>query len=1274
MLNVDSEAEIREKLIEDMESFNATCEGSYKNYIGIFTNFLDEYRDNLLELDALMKQQVQIMSASQFINTNNVGAGVSIGSVSLNGSRGTYGNLDLSRDYMQEALNAAASGDLDKAMALLDMRNEKVDIQHGWDRGTNAAEAYDWVMKVYNSRGYAEGIENGPVTETGLVMLHGTKTNPEYVLNSDQAGQLLENLSTNDYSRGNQTASTQDEATATTGITGNARSELEGINKIIGQISSVINQEALTNSQLVQIAEILRMLNETNALVQELVQSDIDKDEARYTEFKQLLADYFAQLQGYLDGYNEKLDGLGTKLDEGNSKLDSILQSVQDGLTSLNTALSGIQSALAGIGTLGMGTTTGGIINTGGSNSSGGSNGGYRYYYSEDYLRDAIDRAQAGDREGAYESLWNRNNKVQHTGENYGTNSSQAQDLIDSILSGRSYAEGIENGPVTKTGLAMLHGTESNPEYVLNSDQAGQLLTNLATQDKSGENNKAQTEGVIGNQTASIMDESGASTGITGNARTSLEGINKIISQFSAMINQEALTNSQLVQIAEILRGLMETNNLLQTLVADDVEGDEERFAKLQEVLEGYMEELRSKIEALQTYLDGYNEKMDLNNENLGNILQGVLDGVEAINALGEEISQLAQSIDDLARATQEQAAQLGSIASSSIVAGGGKGGGGSSGFDFSKDYLQQAIDSAKKGDIAGMNQALQDRDYKVSVTGQNYGKDSNAARQEAESHLKGYAGGLDEGPVTETGPAMLHGTPSEPEYVLSNDQAYNMLDNLTSAMTTEGEAAEVVDDTLATENTESNLENVETESSKTDKEDRTTAQDMLFDEAGTAQTGNAKSTLQGINVIITQISALINQQALSNSQLVQANTLISQLLELGNLVQEMQNMEAENNAERFEQLMEVINTTVESWSEKFTLWNDETFALWSENQTTALEGQNQTNEYMLNILDMMTQEMSFLQTLVETVGKGISGSWYITSDSGGEFNGGFGGSGGGSGGGYGDDGEGGGGGGRPDESDYQTGWYDETKDYLQAAIDAAKAGKTDEAYEALLRRSYKIIGQGYNGGISQSEAVQQIKDILSEGGYNTESSLGDSGVYDADRYLQDVADYEASQSRPSSSSGGGSSRPNYGGYDSRDDFNDAIHNAYDQAASSGQNVSIGNSGLYIDASKISKSKSYASGLENGPVTYTGMAMLHGSPSNPEFVLNSDQAYNILRNMATSKATEFETEGGGNGDTNYVVQGDIILKTDTSPEKFWDEVTKSMNRRWNTSKNNKRGR
>jgi hypothetical protein len=35
---------------------------------------------------------------------------------------------------------------------------------------------------------------------------------------------------------------------------------------------------------------------------------------------------------------------------------------------------------------------------------------------------------------------------------------------------GGYYSSGIENGPVTRTGLAMLHGSSSSPEYVLNSD------------------------------------------------------------------------------------------------------------------------------------------------------------------------------------------------------------------------------------------------------------------------------------------------------------------------------------------------------------------------------------------------------------------------------------------------------------------------------------------------------------------------------------------------------------------------------------------------------------------------------------------------------------------------------------------------------------------------------------------------------------------------------------------------------------------------------------
>ena len=1254
MLNVDTEAEIRDKLLDDIEHFNVECEGNYKNYIGIFTNFLDEYRDNLLELDKLMKQQVQIMSASQFINTNNVGSGVSIGSVSLNGSRGTYGNLDLSRDYMQEALDAAASGDLDKAMALLDMRNEKVDIQHGWDRGTNADLAYERVMNAYNSRGYAEGIENGPVEETGLAMLHGTPSSPEYVLNTEQAGQLLENLATTDFSedtRGTATVSQADESTATTGVTGNARTELEGINKIISQISALINHEALTNSNLTQIAEILRNMNETNNLIQQIVASDVEKDEARYAEFKELLAEYYDSLIPYLDGFNEKLD-------TGNATLNSLLDAINEGIASLNDLLGNMMNEINSLGSQIGGSGLG--LGSGSSGGSSSSNSGYKYYYSDDYLQDAIDRANSGDWEGAMESLWNRDNKIHHTGEDYGTNSSQAQDLIDSIFNGRSYAEGIENGAVTETGPAMLHGTEQNPEYVLNSDQAGQLLENMATTDMS-ETGEGERRGT---QTVSTMDEGSATTGVTGNARTTLEGINKLISQVSAMINAQSLTNSSLIQITEILRMLNENQAILQELIKQDYTADQAHYDAL-------MEWLNEQVNGLLEYLDGYNERLDNGLTKLDDILAGINQGIEAINGLIGEIQGLASSV-----------ASMGSMGGSSggSLGGGGSSGGSSKGFDFSKDYLQLAIDSAKRGDIAAMNQALQDRNYKVSVTGQNYGTNSSAARQEAESYLKGYAGGLDEGPVTETGPAMLHGTPSEPEYVLSNDQAYNMLDNLTSATTTGEEATEVVDDTLATGGIETGTEGAEVEGVEGEgegeskegegkdergesKKGKSKGKDTLLDEAGTSQNGAATTTLQGINKIITQISALINQQSLTNSQLIQANTLIQMLMELITTIQAVQNQEVETNAQRYEEYMEIVNGFIETWIETLT---------------TMGERHDMTNEYLLNMLDLLTQQIELLNSITQTLDGGFSGKWsgYKSGDFSGDFNGSSGAGGEGFGGeedewGYG----GGGGASRPDKADYQTGWYDSGTDYLAKAIEMAQQGKTDEAYEALLRRSYKILDTGDNNGTTQAQAVQQIKNILASGGYNTESSLGDSAVYDADRYMSDLADYNASlSSGSSSSSGGGGRRPNYGGYDSKDDFDNAIHDAFDKASSSGQNVSIGNSGLYIDASKINKSKSYASGIENGPVTYTGMAMLHGSPSNPEFVLNSDQAYNILRNMATSKATEFETEGGSEGDTNYIVQGDIVLKTDTDPGKFWQEVSRSMSRRWNTNKNNRRGK
>lgn len=126
-----------------------------------------------------------------------------------------------------------------------------------------------------------------------------------------------------------------------------------------------------------------------------------------------------------------------------------------------------------------------------------------------------------------------------------------------------------------------------------------------------------------------------------------------------------------------------------------------------------------------------------------------------------------------------------------------------------------------------------------------------------------------------------------------------------------------------------------------------------------------------------------------------------------------------------------------------------------------------------------------------------------------------------------------------------------------------------------------------------------------------------------------------------------------------------------------GQTVSVGGytltynkNGQCTSKVKNKKNKSYSEGLENGPVTYTGLAMLHGAPSAPEYVLNNDQAYNLLYNLSVAKnarMAEFDSIKGSNG-IQYIVQGDIVLEGVDDPSKFWQEVTTAMGNRWNVTK------
>ena len=141
-----------------------------------------------------------------------------------------------------------------------------------------------------------------------------------------------------------------------------------------------------------------------------------------------------------------------------------------------------------------------------------------------------------------------------------------------------------------------------------------------------------------------------------------------------------------------------------------------------------------------------------------------------------------------------------------------------------------------------------------------------------------------------------------------------------------------------------------------------------------------------------------------------------------------------------------------------------------------------------------------------------------------------------------------------------------------------------------------------------------------------------------------------------------------YGTVSNASSLRDTANKKLEESKETGKKVSLGG-GVSIDYSKV-KNKSYSTGIENGPVTYTGLAMLHGTPGNPEFVLNSDQAYTLLRNMATTKLPETKKVAGAERqNTQYIVQGDIVLENTNNPAQFWDDVSKAMSNRHNVTKN-----
>ena len=88
--------------------------------------------------------------------------------------------------------------------------------------------------------------------------------------------------------------------------------------------------------------------------------------------------------------------------------------------------------------------------------------------------------------------------------------------------------------------------------------------------------------------------------------------------------------------------------------------------------------------------------------------------------------------------------------------------------------------------------------------------------------------------------------------------------------------------------------------------------------------------------------------------------------------------------------------------------------------------------------------------------------------------------------------------------------------------------------------------------------------------------------------------------------------------------------------------------------------KSDIVGYKNGGmVDYTGLAMLHGTKSKPEFVLNNDQMRNMLSTLIKPQvSSNLPTSGGAVNNYNF---GNIELPNVTNAKQFVTELKSLVN-------------
>lgn len=433
LLNVNSEQEIHDAIIADWTEFNLNCDGQYKIYNGLFTNFLDEYTLNLQRLAELQRQQLAIMSSMSQLGANNLLGGIGIG---ISGS----GNL------------ASASGMSAKDQAELEAAGK------AWNEANAAGDkagmdaAHKWAESIRDKYGYSGGNDGSGYIPLGTnsykkLMTDASKIEDDRISDFDNFSNDLYN--SYEYLQEIEQYRLDNEA-----------------NNLLSHGENLANQQT-TNENSINDWTIY---NE-NSKIQYDMQTEA---------FGNFLSDYANQISQY---------------------------------ASLQSELSSLMSS----GSFSMSGSGGGSSSSGGWGSGGGAMrnpsredhedvdlSGYPDKPSQDIFdddwKDYIDS-------GGSAPGWSGNSSAANNGGSTGVTNPDGSwsPFPGGPVYKKSYANGLKNGPVTYTGLAMLHGTPNNPEYVLNNDQAYNLLYNLSGIKMSEfESNKSESNNTIYNLNGDI--------------------------------------------------------------------------------------------------------------------------------------------------------------------------------------------------------------------------------------------------------------------------------------------------------------------------------------------------------------------------------------------------------------------------------------------------------------------------------------------------------------------------------------------------------------------------------------------------------------------------------------------------------------------------------------------------------------------------------------------------------------------------------------------------